>query len=188
MAKPKSKNRILKFGVLIILIGILLLVVMHFKQNLFQSPPSNDWKTYTNTTYQYSLKYPNNLSVELFCEKNDEILISTSHIDCAPGSYGINTFRIVVYNKDILNSLLRPGIDEQGEIDPSTTFRDNNIKIEGINGKEVTWINKQGEIIYQQVILVTNGKTYRIENIPVSNFKNATQTFNQILSTFKFIN
>lgn len=196
MSKLKTRSSLAIILLVIILIVIFLSSGQKINNKTNQSPlPTtlvdhpkeipNNWKIFTNTTYQYSLKYPNTLNVEPFCGKNEEILISSKPVACGPGSYGINAFRIIVYSGNKLNNLLRPGPDES--VDPSTTFVDTNINIDNINGTMVSWINKQNEVIYQQVILFNNNKTYRIENMPIDQFKESVETFNQIISSFKFI-
>jgi hypothetical protein len=147
--------------------------------------PTADWKTYTNSTYNFSAKYPSQLSFEeegftnnapvrglnntftvIFKNKTKEKLDSFASIIM------IRVFKKDVPISDVVNNYF-------GEL--SNDWKD--ITIGNTLGKTTTTLDKSGTVAY-----ITKGDyIYYFHIRKIASDDSITElTFSQILSTFKF--
>ncbi len=149
--------------------------------------PSILWKTYTSSSEDYSIKYPNNFLFTPVCGDNDEIVFATDKVDCAPGfpSKGKLLMWIIVYKGNHVNEFLQPGVDGGGanaEWQVDSTSKKN---VDGTEAIEILWKDKQNNL-RNEVVLFKNDKTYRLTQLSESDYEKERELFNQIVSTFKF--
>ncbi len=133
-----------------------------------------NWKTYTNTVYQYSLKYPPHWQY-IICQSSNNFYFDPNPA-CETDDPGVLTLHID-------NEIKQPLINISDEF-------------QAVSKKVVTIGNEQGEKILVEKVkpapgadkitiaaVTHNGKTYTF-NLQDINEEN---TLDQILSTFKFL-
>ncbi|MDD2822705.1 MAG: hypothetical protein PHQ59_01355 [Candidatus Daviesbacteria bacterium] len=195
------------FAPIIIILGIVLFLgivggVYYFSKNSSSAIKNNpvntptptatlkvdettNWKTYTNTEYGYSIKYPENISLEEMGVDVKGKLVKWIWID-----------------KQIQISVTKANSSEC-KVDCPIISKIESVKIDNTEGKKQSgYISQIGGRIpqsFQQVIIPHNGSYFNIslyelknDSIKSSERKAGTITeaeiklFNQILSTFEF--
>lgn len=149
-----------------------------------------NWKTYTNTKYKYSFKYPshyNFLDAELMSQSttNDEFMVSfLKYSSNEAQKYKINNREEAFYDYF--------GVVVQGGNCSSLTTPGNVVTIDGVSGKKYTGSSSTfadpqfGDIL---VLVNKNNYCYHLAFLKdPRNPKSSEALFDQILSTFKFIN
>lgn len=131
--------------------------------------PTANWKTYTNTKYNFSFKYPSSFSTEILAAGGQNEADSNSR-----NFFVYQTGANRKYEERYLNfevTQIEPNY--QGTITQST--------LNGISAKKITLLNIQFDIYS---IKLSSGEFIEIY---VSNNVNKKDVVDQILSTFKFI-
>jgi hypothetical protein len=131
------------------------------------------WKTYSNSQYGFSFKYPNNWSLggEPVSYGNNTGI--NTEISSSPGhpEFDIEIFNIKS-NETVSDALQRITAINLSGLDKSTKLID--------NLSAVYYRNIPGNVIYDEVVLIKNNKLYGLVQYTDN------KTFDQILSTFKF--
>lgn len=138
--------------------------------------PTTDWKTYSNSSVGYSVKYPSTL-VATECDKSPNSFVvfdfKTSKCGEALGVFDIvqaNTDTITIW-KNSLTSVTQSTVEVGG------------ITAQRIQGTLTPGLDSGGK----DVVLVTrNSNTLRLRYNDVSQLATYQQTFNSLMSTFTF--
>lgn len=147
--------------------------------------PTANWKTYTNSENGYTIKYPNDLFVRLVCPKEELDLTLRNPNDKREEIQADSCGRDVRYTVEMHTYAKRP---EEPQSDKDYHIDKEEITIGGIKADKYvyTLINRGTTAPFSswfESVLVTRGdKSY---GIYLGNIK-LQDTFDQILSTFKF--
>jgi len=132
-----------------------------------------DWKTYNNGEFGFEVKYPSEYSIKKYTETNDTylIMIEFSKYDVVemPQPY----LSVKVYNEpsDINEWLQQNGLGE-GWNKNENFF---------VDGKKAIYLTGGFELGAKPIVIIPyQNKIFRLENY-------ATSYFNQMLSTFRFL-
>ena len=205
--KPKGNNKIL------VVVGIIVLVLIlagigYFtvsKNNSTSSPepsptptaspeatpdPTADWETYTNTKYKYSFNYPSNWNTK---ETEDRYLPDSVIQETQSTTQSGNAYGFTVYISENTKDLTLEQFDANYKLESATG---SNL----IRGKEDTTLASLQAKKYDvfsfdrnltQTITIQGGFIYKVEfdseNPNDPDFETNKQIYNQILSTFKFL-
>lgn len=138
-----------------------------------------DWKTYTNTTYQYQLQYPPELIHE-----SSNYSVSNSQVSVETFNFPDKTTAISIISYD---STINPNLEFNAAVESENTISIASQNVKQIRGKES--VSDTGTLIHVGPI-VQNKNLHMItysSGSSVSKQENE-QLFNQILSTFTFTN
>ncbi len=143
--------------------------------------PTAGWKTYTNTKYNYSFKYPNDYQPP---EESKNYLSLISPLNPNRGKdnglqNGELKIEIVTETAKEDNSALKCWNDHNP--DNIKPLKQSEISISGINTTIIDWENMGTG---QFICLTHNGQRYLINKYPLETTRQSE--FDQILSTFKF--
>ncbi len=141
--------------------------------------PTAGWKTYTNTKYKFSIKYPNNweyleVPTPTYLTETDQVWLGSSVFP--PPQTGARTDIAIIFTKN----------------DPSSAWQEkyfNNYKyssyqLENVAGTKISGTSKEG--LSQELIVIAKiGESY--VQILSNQSPESLKYFDQILSTFKFI-
>ncbi len=149
-----------------------------------------NWKTYTNTQFGYSLKYPSSSSglTNFTCDNEKRFGLAKNELAskaCLPGDLYRNTIEVMAAFTN------QPQKEDDFTGYPETTLAKENIVIDGVRGFKLTY-TKIAPAPYPDkwniVVVYQKGILYNLvfaERIPLDSAYESI--FNQILSTFKFI-
>jgi len=130
------------------------------------------WKTYTNSQYGFSLKFPSDWKIDFLDDVNEPT------VNLESGSGEIMSF----YPKG------RSGYD----LDPTSTFTEKQIIIDGGTATETTYSDDFGKPYLISVIFQAPLKSYPNFEIQLTSKNTISDSvpniFDHILSTFKFTN
>lgn len=146
-----------------------------------QSDPTETWKTYTNTKFNYSVKYPNTGVARINCENEENMLylaLGSQQDILAPQNCARDSrfnIEIVASNKPVKNT------DNRYQ-SVSTEFQIAEIKAVKHTYTQKPNFEGPGESWFEEVYFEKNGIYYDAYN----RNKELSITFDQILSTFKF--
>jgi len=141
--------------------------------------PIVDWKTYTNTKYGYSIKYPQ----EWFIEEKEDL---TKIYNRDPNIHKFERIREIssgVFDYSIEDFIFDVDVVENVTREPNLAQK-NSIDIGGMSGIRGILTGGEGEKILM-AYLVKNNKTYNFYGRPADS--NNKDIFNLILSTSKFL-
>jgi len=149
--------------------------------------PTAGWKTYTNTKYNYQLKYPSSWEIYLPRGLSSLGLEGLTEVDFYPqGKNSILTINVLTATPQTIISDLESS--RWGRTSESLEMEE--IEIAGIKGKKISGTDVPTGGALLRVIFSKDNLTYdvllklRSEEI---NLGYTGDTFNQILSTFKFL-
>lgn len=146
---------------------------------------TNTWKTYTNTQYGFSFKYPPTLNYKSDSLLPDTVFFSKNEISFQKNAEGPITPLTLIIKKD---SSVSKEIEELKNINKYSNFKDQEIIQGGISGRKISGIIKgesynigkfNSEVFFPKNNLIIQLSFIGIEGINESNFE-------QIISTFKF--
>lgn len=144
----------------------------------FASCPSGsaetaNWKTYTNDTYGYIVKYPSDWEYKFGKGKDAQVVFGLSPVEIRTD---IPNFLI-----SVSETIKQPLFEEDGR---NKVMETKQITIGGQSGEQATIADGgSGKVSYIQSAVLYNGKTYYF-NLHDLNKK---EIYDQILSTFKFL-
>jgi len=145
----------------------------------------NNWKTYENTKFNYELKYPDNWIGSTFVADSDGSLLA----DSSTVIFKINNLNNDYYNNTMYIDQCISDSDENGlyTVDPINPSRKEEL-INGIVMKQLSGINGNGLNHIAYIIKTPNNHCLRITFTYDKESLENKNIFDQILSTFKFIN
>ena len=126
------------------------------------------WKTYTNTKYGFSLKYPSDWS-EKIIEENQSL-----------------NLLLIAENKKVQMWVSKVDMGAHG-MEGATKIKSETYLLDGKEAKKDTWEIGNNEM-YQGTGILNNGLVYSLEFTYLKNEQiDSEKTFSQILSAFKFL-
>jgi len=160
------------------------------KQSALDAQTVN-WKTYTNTEYGYTIKYPPNFNLN--SPYLGDITIRNNNQSITEGtdtSLGVEDIKISVnvYTNLLEKETLESWVNRIGLSDKKNILVDGVKAIRGrmiYTGKEESGYYIKGESSGSDVRFIHNNKGYQVSYDPYNS--KLANTFDQILSTFKFI-
>jgi hypothetical protein len=146
-----------------------------------------NWKTFTNSNYKFEINYPSDWSA-IDCSSNGQSVYFSS-----------KTYNCQRAIPDIANITIRvnTGDHTQQYITDRKSLGDITLKsitVDGIQGTDLTLTpnssvkNESLSNQRREIYLFKNNQSYSISLFVFNDFSSENQTFNQILSTFKFTN
>lgn len=142
----------------------------------------NDWKVYENTKFNYSFKYPQNAQP---VERNGTVELNFEYKD-ESGFFSQFSFTVSV-DENTKNMSADKFVDKNDE----NYLSGENTMVAGVEGYKAIWFGFDHET--QSIYLTKEGYIYilsypsAIPEIPDTHFEEYKKTFDQILSTFEFI-
>ncbi len=156
------------------------------------SIPSNEitgWRTYTNLMLGFSFKYPDEYKDPI---ENNNYISLMSPLNSGPKKgYELQNgeLKVEIYTSDAsfdetLIDLVKKKKEQSDSLGSNTKIlKEEEILIDGINAVKQTW---EGMGTGQTILFIRNGKEFGIIKYPAVTSRD--DEFDQILSTFKFVN
>lgn len=156
------------------------------------SIPSNEitgWRTYTNIMLGFSFKYPNEYKDPI---ENNNYISLISPLNSVPkkgyelqnGELKVEIYASDASSDETLIDLVKKKKAQSDSLGSNTKIlKEEGILIDGIDAVKQTW---EGMGTGQTILFIKNGKEFGIIKYPAVTSRD--DEFDQILSTFKFIN
>ena len=136
----------------------------------------SNWKTYKNLTMTFELKHPNGEIIE------DSIPIPNNGLQT---TIKLNNENIVILKRPNINPTTNVPYKTLSEFD-SRTINFSSIILDGLDAKDSGKYTTQAGTIQRDIMLIRKADIWIIQEVRLD--QNVTIPFDQILSTFRFLN
>lgn len=141
-------------------------------EGMMENDETSDWRTYTNTEWGYSIKYPEG-------GKTANIADGNTAIGALPSSRQIS----ISTSEDLTNNAISIAAFDVLELTPGSGWTRTEVEVNGILATK--WTKDDGNAKYN--IYYIEHKNKGLLEIYVSNQNENKEIANQILSTFEFV-
>jgi hypothetical protein len=146
--------------------------------------PISNWKTYTDTKNDYSIKYPSNFKIE---NKDEDVNINDfteADPNCKGGGCFLGTYSLKLSIKSVVSNQtnLKSIVDEKYNQDLNFYADVTPLKLSTLNNYLAYYFEATGAERYSNYYLMSNSGTI----LKISYANNGSKYLTQILSTFKF--
>ena len=169
-------------------------IISNISSSIATTEPVENWKTYTSSKNNYSIKYPSILQAEFGDNKTDPYATEFSLLLKEPATS--NSLQLIVYKKGnfdkSLSDLVLDNYNQNKDHFQTTKISDlKHSKFSGISDYEYTFTGRalhtidwagaaDDESTWKVIFLEKNNKIYSL-------YIRGDSVFDQVLSTFKFI-